>query len=123
MTGFYGFDFQNNPNVSRLFAPNVTNKAQAAYGQGMGMWKPQDPEQIKRMQEKLLGRQPQQQLPTENAQASKAQMDKAMLDSLNAQFMSLVESGRAQGSMIPVTAQLQALQRAMAQYGGHTGYF
>jgi hypothetical protein len=37
---FYGFNFQNNPQFSRLFGQNVTNQAQQAYGQGMQQFTP-----------------------------------------------------------------------------------
>lgn len=37
---FYGFNFQNNPQFSRLFGQNVMQKAQDAYGQGMAQFKP-----------------------------------------------------------------------------------
>lgn len=39
---FYGFNFQNNPQFSRLFGQNVMQNAQSAYGQGMNQFKPYD---------------------------------------------------------------------------------
>ncbi len=40
--GFYGFDFSQNPLYSRLFSPEVINKGQAAYTQGMSQFTPYD---------------------------------------------------------------------------------
>jgi hypothetical protein len=37
---FYGFNFQNNPNFSRLFGQGIMNRAQDAYGQGMQQFTP-----------------------------------------------------------------------------------
>lgn len=37
---FYGFNFQNNPNFSRLFGQNTMQNAQNAYGQGMQQFTP-----------------------------------------------------------------------------------
>lgn len=37
---FYGFNFQNNPQFSRLFGQNVMNNAQQAFGQGMSQFTP-----------------------------------------------------------------------------------
>ena len=37
---FYGFNFQNNPQFSRLFGQNVMNNAQQAFGQGMQQFTP-----------------------------------------------------------------------------------
>lgn len=37
---FYGFNFQNNPNFSRLFGQNTMQNAQSAYGQGMSQFTP-----------------------------------------------------------------------------------
>ena len=39
---FYGFNFQNNPQFSRLFGQNTMRNAQNAYNQGMAQFKPFD---------------------------------------------------------------------------------
>jgi hypothetical protein len=45
---FYGFDWQQAPQYSRLFSPSVVNRGQQAYGQGMGQFKQFDPNQMKK---------------------------------------------------------------------------
>lgn len=61
MTQFYGFDWQQAPSYSRLFSPNVMQRAQSAYGQGMGQFTAYDPAQLEKLraaqQEKLAAAQ------------------------------------------------------------------
>lgn len=49
MTQFYGFDWQQAPSYSRLFSPNVMQRAQSAYGQGMGQFTAYDPAQLEKL--------------------------------------------------------------------------
>ncbi len=62
MTSFYGFDWQNMPSYSRLFSQPVVNRAQSAFGQGMGQFRQYDPSQLEQLraqrQAALAARQP-----------------------------------------------------------------
>lgn len=46
---FYGFDWQNTPQYSRLFSPQTVNAGRQAYGQGMSQFTPYDPQQLEKL--------------------------------------------------------------------------
>jgi hypothetical protein len=60
---FYGFNWQNNPQYSSLFNPQVMQQAQAAYGQGMSQFTPYDPAQLERLRAAQAARLQQQTKP------------------------------------------------------------
>lgn len=49
MTQFYGFNWQQAPQYSRLFNPQVMQQAQSAYNQGMSQFRPSDPQQLEKI--------------------------------------------------------------------------
>lgn len=49
MTSFYGFDWQNAPQYSRLFSQPVQQRAQSAFGQGMSQFRQSDPQQLEKI--------------------------------------------------------------------------
>ena len=53
---FYGFDWQNTPQFSRLFSPDVVNRGQQAFTQGMSQFTPYDPEQLQKIKDQQAAR-------------------------------------------------------------------
>lgn len=58
MTQFYGFNWQQAPQYSRLFNPQVMQQAQSAYGQGMSQFTPYDPQQLEKIKAAQVARSP-----------------------------------------------------------------
>lgn len=56
--GFYGFDFGGYPSTSRLFNPQVMNRAQQAYNTGMSQFQQFDPNQIAQTPQPVEPQQP-----------------------------------------------------------------
>lgn len=66
---FYGFNWQDVPQYSRLFSPSTVGKAQSAYNQGMSQFTPYDPQQLEKIKAAQAAKtaqtqQPAQQMPS-----------------------------------------------------------